>query len=547
MAVQEEVANKACATLLFGLASGKLPEIMQAVSGSQADALNRSSLLGCLNGADSSISIDPAKFERVVKDDQPLKQAHDAATEAVASALPPPLPDDDSLGTYDEAISVDDLRDKCFSKMMAFDAGTLNKLFQDLADETKTVPDVELDEVADEAELDGLRLKALGRFTDALDSGLLDQALDSLKADVGKENEPPPETAEKPKRSKYRASVTEMPPGVPTLAAPVSVTETSRVEATHCEVTSPQPQKKRLSAADVPPAVPTQQDLEASKAEPVKMRSRWRASLSEVPPDVPLGAAGHQQQSAQKAEEPPPSDAKEADSELEAQLRLLARDVLIEASSDGRLAAALSASGNDEEVAKATANAPSGPSAPAVGSNAAPTPPVQAIEASPAPPATMKVMGSSSTTVLVSSSATATVLEAVAQRDRRVGELLAMISEAKSQIADREDRCAQIEDKLSAARADIAHLELDVEWYKRALDGAKERSGVLEERKRQLLGALDGHTLKMRHAGIDAIECGMSAPSEVSTATGGGTQSSIGCFTPGTGQALPSDVASPRR
>jgi hypothetical protein len=129
-------------------------------------------------------------------------------------------------------------------------------------------------------------------------------------------------------------------------------------------------------------------------------------------------------------------------------------------------------------------------------------------------------------------SAAVLALRAMSHRDRRVGELIAMIDEVKRQIAERDDRCTQIEERLNGVRLDIAHLELDVEWHRRAVEGAKERSCELEVSQRRLFGELDEHQQKFRHAKIEAQEsCLMSARSELSTATGF-TTSSLGCFTP---------------
>lgn len=142
--------------------------------------------------------------------------------------------------------------------------------------------------------------------------------------------------------------------------------------------------------------------------------------------------------------------------------------------------------------------------------------------------------------------AMALALDAVSQRDRRVGELLAMISETQRCILERDEQCQQIEEKISAARQDFAHLELDVDWHRRALDNAKERSNELEATQQKLQLDLDGQQQKLRHAGVEVRDsCLMSAQSEISTATGGGaTASSLGCFTPRNHSALP-DLSSP--
>jgi hypothetical protein len=124
-------------------------------------------------------------------------------------------------------------------------------------------------------------------------------------------------------------------------------------------------------------------------------------------------------------------------------------------------------------------------------------------------------------------------LEAVSQRDRRVGELVAMISETKRFILERNEQCQAIEEKIGATRVNLAHLDLDVEWHRQALENAKDRTTELEAGQRKLMVDLDGQQQKLRHTEIEAREsCLASAQSEISTATGGATASSLGCYTP---------------
>lgn len=129
-------------------------------------------------------------------------------------------------------------------------------------------------------------------------------------------------------------------------------------------------------------------------------------------------------------------------------------------------------------------------------------------------------------------SAVVLALQALSQRDRRVGELIAIIDKVKRHIVDRADHCMQIEQRLHGVRRDIAHLDLDVEWQRKALESAKERSCELQVFQQKLPVELAERQQKFRHSKMETREsCLMSARSELSTATGFST-SSLGCFTP---------------
>lgn len=136
-------------------------------------------------------------------------------------------------------------------------------------------------------------------------------------------------------------------------------------------------------------------------------------------------------------------------------------------------------------------------------------------------------------------------LEAVSQRDRRVGELVAMIGETKRFILERDEQCQAIQEKIGATRVNLAHLDLDVEWHRQALENAKDRTTELEAGQRKLMVDLDGQQQKLRHTEIEAREsCLASAQSEISTATGGATASSLGCYTPRNIQTMALDPLS---
>jgi len=215
--------------------------------------------------------------------------------------------------------------------------------------------------------------------------------------------------------------------------------------------------------------------------------------------------------------------------EMEEKLRIRARDTLVKASQSDALEKALA---EVQEERKAEKDA------------AARTPLAKEANVLPTPSAPVKLSGKEFNAA--DKPAVAWALDAVSERDRRVGELLAMISETQRSILERDEQCQQIEEKLGAARLDLAHLELDVEWHRRTLDSAKERSNELEANQKKLLVDLDGQTQKLRHANIEAREsCLMSAQSEISTATGGATASSIGCFTPRLHNTMQDPLSSP--
>jgi len=85
------------------------------------------------------------------------------------------------------------------------------------------------------------------------------------------------------------------------------------------------------------------------------------------------------------------------------------------------------------------------------------------------------------------------VVEAICARERRIGELTALIQEAERKIADRDATCQLIQAKITSAKFDLAHADLDIGWHRQALQGAHERNVELDANHRRLLGELDGH------------------------------------------------------
>lgn len=90
------------------------------------------------------------------------------------------------------------------------------------------------------------------------------------------------------------------------------------------------------------------------------------------------------------------------------------------------------------------------------------------------------------------------VLSEVRKRDGRVGELVSMIRETERQIEDRIRQCRWLDERLDSTRADVAHIALDIEWHKCALENAIERSSELEATQGKLKGELEGQQMKLR-------------------------------------------------
>lgn len=87
--------------------------------------------------------------------------------------------------------------------------------------------------------------------------------------------------------------------------------------------------------------------------------------------------------------------------------------------------------------------------------------------------------------------ALALVLQVMSGRDRRIGELTAMIRDTEMRVVQQEQSCKQMQDMVAAAKQDLAHLELDIEWHCHALEGAEGRSAELEAGHRKLIADLD--------------------------------------------------------
>jgi len=83
-------------------------------------------------------------------------------------------------------------------------------------------------------------------------------------------------------------------------------------------------------------------------------------------------------------------------------------------------------------------------------------------------------------------------LEAFSEKGRRMNTLSKMIEEAEVQIKRREQQSFELEAHISQNKLEIAHLQLDLDWHRSALEGAEERRKELQTSQRKLLGTLHG-------------------------------------------------------
>jgi hypothetical protein len=105
------------------------------------------------------------------------------------------------------------------------------------------------------------------------------------------------------------------------------------------------------------------------------------------------------------------------------------------------------------------------------------------------------------------------LMKALSQRDQRIGELIALIASTEQRIADRDDDLKQIEQQISSVKAESAHFDMDIEWHKRALVGAEERSAELEADP-------EATTLKLKQGSLERnVASSRSAISTAATST----------------------------
>jgi len=83
-------------------------------------------------------------------------------------------------------------------------------------------------------------------------------------------------------------------------------------------------------------------------------------------------------------------------------------------------------------------------------------------------------------------------LEAFSEKGRRMNTLSKMIEEAEVQIKRREQQSIELQAHISQNKLEIAHLQLDLDWHRSALEGAEERRKELQTSQRKLLGTLHG-------------------------------------------------------
>lgn len=102
-------------------------------------------------------------------------------------------------------------------------------------------------------------------------------------------------------------------------------------------------------------------------------------------------------------------------------------------------------------------------------------------------------------------------------RDQRIGELQFLITEAERLVAERDTQRGHLEDALSLVRQDIAHLDLDLQSQKQALQTVNDQFDELLE--------LASRSKVSKKISSNSV-CADASRSEVSTSASGGTVNS---------------------
>jgi len=110
-------------------------------------------------------------------------------------------------------------------------------------------------------------------------------------------------------------------------------------------------------------------------------------------------------------------------------------------------------------------------------------------------------------------------LEAFSEKGRRMNTLSKMIEEAEGQIKRREQQSSELQAHISQNKLELAHLQLDLDWHRSALEGAEERRKELQHSQRKLLGTLHGKMFE--------ISDGVTASSTICPSSPGGTGTSF--------------------
>lgn len=82
------------------------------------------------------------------------------------------------------------------------------------------------------------------------------------------------------------------------------------------------------------------------------------------------------------------------------------------------------------------------------------------------------------------------LLKKISERDRRIGELSALIIAVQGEIHGRDDMCRQLTQLVAAARTDVAHFTLSLDEQKDAFAKADERGAELEAKRHQFAKSL---------------------------------------------------------
>jgi len=75
------------------------------------------------------------------------------------------------------------------------------------------------------------------------------------------------------------------------------------------------------------------------------------------------------------------------------------------------------------------------------------------------------------------------LLTALSRRERRAGELMALVQEAEGQLAARDEQCRHITTLVDSARQDLAQLHLEIESRQHAMKAAVRRQSALEAQR----------------------------------------------------------------
>jgi len=128
---------------------------------------------------------------------------------------------------------------------------------------------------------------------------------------------------------------------------------------------------------------------------------------------------------------------------------------------------------------------------------------------------------------------THSILNQISARDQRIGMLRETIKQLERQSDERDNDCALVEERSEANQLLKEHIELDVEWHRRALDTADRRCKELRTLRARLINECDDKQAQVKDTDISIT----SARSELSTAASS-SLFNLGSYTPRISNAL---------